>query len=116
MCLAIVALNAHPRLPLVIAANRDEFHSRDAAPAHWWEEGVLAGRDLAGGGTWFGVTRNGRWALGTNFREGVTRDPDAPSRGRLVTHALARNGPPLVGATAIARAGPRPPGSTLQTG
>ena len=51
MCLAVVALNAHPRLPLVIAANRDEFHSRDAAPAHWWEEGVLAGRDLAGGGT-----------------------------------------------------------------
>ncbi|TMG87754.1 MAG: NRDE family protein [Betaproteobacteria bacterium] len=116
MCLAIVALNAHPRLPLVIAANRDEFHSRDAAPAHWWEEGVLAGRDLAGGGTWFGVTRNGRWALVTNFREGVPRDPDAPSRGRLVTHALARNDAPLIGAAAIARDGWRYHGFNLLTG
>ena len=116
MCLAVVALNAHPRLPLVIAANRDEFHSRDAAPAHWWKEGVLAGRDLAGGGTWFGVTRKGRWALVTNFREGVPRDPSAPSRGQLVTDALARNDAPLVGAAAIARDGWRYHGFNLLMG
>jgi uncharacterized protein with NRDE domain len=88
MCLALIALDAHPRYPLVIAANRDEFHARAADPAHWWTPEMLAGRDRAGGGTWFGATRTGRWALITNFREGVTRDPAAPSRGGLVTQAL----------------------------
>jgi len=47
MCLALVALNAHPRLPLLIAANRDEFHARAAAPAQWWKDGTLGGVDLA---------------------------------------------------------------------
>jgi uncharacterized protein with NRDE domain len=116
VCLALVALNAHPSLPLVVAANRDEFHSRTAAPAHWWEEGVLAGRDLAGGGTWFGVTRKGRWGLVTNFREGVPRDPTAPSRGQLVIQALAHNDSPIVRAAAIARDGARYHGFNLLTG
>ncbi len=88
MCLALIALHVHPRYPLLIAANRDEFHARAADPAHWWTHTMLAGRDRAGGGTWFGVTRTGRWALITNFREGVARDPFAPSRGSLVTGAL----------------------------
>ena len=78
MCLAIVALDAHPRYRVVIAANRDEFHARPAAPAHWWTSGILGGQDLIGGGAWFGVTRSGRWALVTNYREGIPRDPDAP--------------------------------------
>ena len=89
MCLALIALHAHPRYPLVIAANRDEFHARAADPAHWWGQDMLAGRDRVGGGTWFGTTHTGRWALITNFREGVARDPAAPSRGGLVTQALA---------------------------
>ena len=46
MCLALVALDAHPRYPLVVAANRDEHHARPAAPARWWDEGWLGGRDL----------------------------------------------------------------------
>lgn len=95
MCLALVALDAHPRYRCVIAANRDEFHARAAEPAHWWDEGLLAGRDLAAGGTWFGVTRAGRWALITNFREGIPRDPHAPSRGALVTRLLRSPGSPL---------------------
>jgi uncharacterized protein with NRDE domain len=88
MCLALIALHAHPRYPLVIAANRDEFHARAADPAHWWTQALLAGRDRVGGGTWFGTTRAARWALITNFREGAARDPAAPSRGGLVTQAL----------------------------
>ncbi len=91
MCLALIALHAHPHYPLVIAANRDEFHARAADPAHWWTATMLAGRDRAGGGTWFGVTRTGRWALITNFREGIARDAHAPSRGGLVTGALDAN-------------------------
>jgi uncharacterized protein with NRDE domain len=89
MCLAVVAIRAHPRYPLVIAANRDEFHARPTQPAHWWDEGWLAGRDLAAGGTWLGVTRAGRWALLTNVREPARHDPAAPSRGALVTTVLA---------------------------
>jgi uncharacterized protein with NRDE domain len=86
MCLAAFALHAHPRFPLVIAANRDEFFARAAAPMAWWADrpGVLAGRDLSAGGAWFGLTRVGRLALLTNVREPGRNDPAAPSRGALV--------------------------------
>lgn len=95
MCLALLAQDAHRRFAVVIAANRDEHHARPAAPAHWWDEGILAGRDLEAGGTWLGVTHTGRWALITNVREPDRRDPGAPSRGALVTRALAETAPPL---------------------
>lgn len=88
MCLAVFALGAHPRYRVVIAANRDEFHARPTAPARWWDEGWLGGRDLEAGGTWLGVTRPGRWALLTNVREPQTNDPRAPSRGALVPRVL----------------------------
>jgi len=92
MCLVVVALDAHPRYALVVAANRDEFHARQAVPAHWGDlppyEGVLAGRDLMAGGTWMGVRRDGRWALVTNVRKGRDNNPKAPSRGELVPAIL----------------------------
>jgi uncharacterized protein with NRDE domain len=116
VCLALIALAAHPRLPLVIAANRDEFHERAALPAHWWPSGMLAGEDRVAGGTWFGVNRAGRWALATNYREGVPRDPSAPSRGELVTRALSDSGRPLVTAAAIAADGDRYHGFNLLIG
>jgi uncharacterized protein with NRDE domain len=116
VCLALVALDAHPRFPLVIAANRDEFHARAAAPAHWWADGTLAGVDLVAGGTWFGVKPEGRWTLVTNFREGIPRDPAAPSRGGLVTRALAEPQRPLVCAAAIASDGGRYHGFNLLVG
>jgi uncharacterized protein with NRDE domain len=116
MCLAVVALDAHPQYRVVIAANRDEFHARPAAPAHWWASEMLAGQDLIGGGAWFGVTRGGRWALVTNFREGIPRDPDAPSRGELVTGALLDQTPPLLAAAATAREGARYHGFNLLVG
>ena len=93
MCLAIVALNAHPRYALVLAANRDEYHARPTQSAHWWTDDddrdpILAGRDLEAGGTWLGVTHSGRWAFVTNVRQGTARDPHAPSRGHLVPRVL----------------------------
>lgn len=90
MCLAAFALDAHPRFPLVIAANRDEFFARPAAPMAWWTDhpDILAGRDLAAGGTWFGMTRTGRLALLTNVREPGSQNPAAPSRGALVVDWL----------------------------
>jgi len=116
MCLALVALDAHAKYRCVIAANRDEFHARAAEPAHWWDEGVLAGRDTVAGGTWFGVTRTGRWALITNFREGIPRDPYAPSRGELVTRVLRDDASPLRSSAALLPDGGRYHGFNLLVG
>ena len=87
MCLIYLAWQHHPRYRLVVAANRDEYHVRPAAPAQWWEDapGVLAGRDLEAGGTWLGATRDGRFAAITNYHDPAAgRRADAPSRGALV--------------------------------
>jgi len=98
MCLAVVALATHPGFALVVAANRDEFHARPAAPAAWGREPpfahLLAGRDLEAGGTWLGVRRDGRWALVTNVRASGTIDPAARSRGELVPQVLDTELPP----------------------
>jgi uncharacterized protein with NRDE domain len=105
MCLAVLAFDAHPAYRIVIAANRDEYHARPALPAQWWPEGWLAGRDLAGGGTWLGITRNGRWALLTNVREAGRKDTRAPTRGALVTAVLDSAEPPLAALAAVAARG-----------
>lgn len=89
MCLVLLAWRAHPDFPLVVAANRDEFHARPAAPAEFWSDhpDILAGRDLEARGTWMGVSRNGRFAAVTNYRGGT--EPSAKhSRGALVTGFL----------------------------
>ena len=90
MCLIYVAWRRDPDYRLVVAANRDELHARPAAPAHWWDDpsGVLAGRDLAAGGTWLGLTRGGRFAAITNYHDPASHRHDAPSRGALVTDFL----------------------------
>ena len=90
MCLILVVWRAHPGFPLVLAANRDEFHSRATAPAAWWigEPAILAGRDLEAGGTWLGITRDGRFAALTNYRDPRLIRTGVPSRGELVTALL----------------------------
>lgn len=86
MCLVLLAYRVHPRYPLILAANRDEFYDRPTAAASFWEEapGLLAGRDLVHGGTWLGVTGGGRVAALTNYRDPNAALKDAPSRGALV--------------------------------
>src|SRR5271168_2953549 len=90
MCLILLAWRSHVDFPCVIAANRDEFHAREAAPASWWptEPQILAGRDLRAGGTWLGITRGGRFAALTNYRDPEQRRAGTPSRGALVTTIL----------------------------
>ena len=93
MCLILFSYRAHPDFPLLIAANRDEFYSRPTAPAAFWPDhpDLLAGRDLKSGGTWLGVTRCGRMAAVTNYRDPARAKPDAPSRGHLVLRFLTGN-------------------------
>lgn len=90
MCLIALALNTHPRYSLVLAANRDEFHARPAAPASWWDDapGIFGGRDLQQHGTWLATARDGRWAAVTNVRRMQLPDPAAPSRGGLISGYL----------------------------
>ncbi|MBB4636386.1 NRDE family protein [Longimicrobium terrae] len=90
MCLIVLAHEAHPRYRLIVAANRDEFYARPTAPAGWWDDapGLLAGRDLRGGGTWMGITRGGRFAAITNVRDMTAVPPGTPSRGELVSGFL----------------------------
>ena len=96
MCLILFAYRSHPDYRLVLAANRDEFYDRPSQPADFWEDApdILAGRDLKAGGTWMGITKTGRLAAITNYREiGSTRE-DAPSRGDLVKNYLAGDSAP----------------------
>ena len=91
MCLILFAWRAHPEHVLVVAANRDEFFERPASAAAFWDDApeVLAGRDLTARGTWLGVTRGGRFASITNYRNPAERMAAAPSRGHLVADFLA---------------------------
>ena len=93
MCLIAFAIDQHPRFPLVVASNRDEFFDRPTERLGWWTPDpgapdVLSGRDLQAGGTWLGLTAPGRIAMLTNVRGGAA-DASAPSRGRIVTDWLA---------------------------
>jgi len=99
MCLLALALDVHARFPLVIAANRDEYHARPTEPLTWWSPAadapaVLSGRDLEAGGTWMGLTAAGRVAMLTNIRTPSQHDPDAHSRGRIVTDWLTGSDDP----------------------
>jgi uncharacterized protein with NRDE domain len=96
MCLIAIAWQVDPRFPLVVAANRDEWRERPTEGAHWWKDHpqILAGRDLRAGGTWMGVTKGGRFAAVTNFRDPSDRRSTALSRGTLVTEYLLDDKPP----------------------
>lgn len=96
MCLILVAWKTDPDYPLVLAANRDEFHHRPAQALHWWQDKptVLAGRDLQAGGTWLGASRSGRIATVTNYREDKHKRRGLRSRGEIVTAFLIDNDNP----------------------
>ncbi len=86
MCLLVLAWHAHPRYRLIVAANRDEFHDRPAAPLGPWQDApqIVGGRDLRAGGAWLAVTGRGRFGVVTNYRELVRTRRHAPSRGALI--------------------------------
>jgi uncharacterized protein with NRDE domain len=94
MCILFVALEAHPEYPLIICANRDEFHHRPTEAAHFWPNHgqLLAGKDLEAGGTWLGVNQHGVVAGLTNIRDPELIQSDMKSRGELVLKALTDEG------------------------
>lgn len=89
MCLLFLCQGVHQDWPLILLANRDEFHARPTRAAQFWRDApaLLAGRDLQRGGTWLGVTRSGRFAALTNFRE-PSRPSGKRSRGDIVRDYL----------------------------
>lgn len=96
MCLIVLSLGQHPDYPLILAANRDEFHARPTQDAHWWPDkpDVVGGRDLQAGGTWLALQKMGRFATVTNFRDAQPPSPRQRSRGHLVTGFLECNSSP----------------------
>lgn len=97
MCLVIVAWRQHSGFPLIVAANRDEFHARPTREAHWWPDqpDIVGGRDLQAAGTWLALHRDGRFAAVTNYRDAVPPSPKKRSRGHLVTDFLLGSNEPL---------------------
>ncbi|MBI3045395.1 MAG: NRDE family protein [Betaproteobacteria bacterium] len=96
MCLILLAWRAHPQYPLIFAGNRDEHYERPSAPADFWpgEPNIFGGRDLEHGGTWLGLTRAGRFAAVTNYRDGPAARPAPRSRGSLTADFLRRDDEP----------------------
>ena len=95
MCLLVLAWKKHPEYPFVFAGNRDELHARPSTSADWWEDAphIIGGRDLQAGGSWLGITRTGRFAVVTNYRDGLKAEPAVRSRGLLVADFLASDMP-----------------------
>ncbi|MEP4889650.1 MAG: NRDE family protein [Aliiglaciecola sp.] len=96
MCILFIAVEQHPDYPLIIAANRDEFHQRPTAQSEFWaaSPNLLAGRDLEAGGTWMGANVNGRICALTNVRDPQKLLSNAISRGHLVSEFLINQDPP----------------------
>jgi uncharacterized protein with NRDE domain len=97
VCLVVVAFDVQRDFPLVVAANRDEFHARPTLNAAWWPDqpDIVAGRDLQAGGTWLGLHRAGRFATITNFRDANSAHARLRSRGHLVTEFLLSEQTPI---------------------
>jgi len=97
VCLIVLAIDARPDLPLLIAANRDERYDRPAAPLSFWADhpDVLGGRDLEAGGSWLAAARTGRFAAVTNLRSAGVPSPSLRSRGELVGGFVTGRMPPL---------------------
>ncbi|WP_210468842.1 NRDE family protein [Sporosarcina sp. 6E9] len=97
MCLINFHLQNHPNYKLIVAANRDEFYARPTRPAQFWEDepNLLAGRDLVQMGTWLGITKSGRFAALTNYRDPAQFGVVKRSRGEIVQNFLVEDTSPL---------------------
>lgn len=92
MCLILFSYNEHEKYRLILAANRDEFYARPTDPISKWNSGsgIIAGKDLEAGGTWMGITPDGKFAALTNHRDPKKNRKDVLSRGLLVSDYLEK--------------------------
>lgn len=93
MCITLFS-TAHPDYHLILLSNRDEFLDRPTARADWWQtphQNILGGRDLQRSerGTWLGITKEGRIAVLTNFRDEGAEISKDKSRGGIVNAYLS---------------------------
>jgi uncharacterized protein with NRDE domain len=118
MCLIFLSLNHHPDYKLIVAANRDEFYARKTAPAHFWVDHpeILGGRDLEASGTWMAMNKKGKISLVTNYRDPAAINPNAPSRGQLVSDFLLYEDTPEQYLTKISERAAQYNGFNLLTG
>lgn len=118
MCLIFLSVKNHPAYKLVIAANRDEFYQRKTAPASFWFDhpSILGGRDLEASGTWMAVNKQGKISMVTNYRDISNINPNAPSRGQLVTDFLLNYDRPLDYLTQVEKKGKAYNGFNLVVG
>lgn len=90
MCIVALAWQVLEHIPLCLISNRDEFYHRPSSQIHEWSHSsIIAGQDLASGGTWMGVSQTGRWAIVTNFRDATDKNNYETSRGHLISQYLA---------------------------
>lgn len=96
MCLIVFSYKQYDAYPFVFAANRDESYSRPTEKAHVWQTSpkILAGKDKKAGGTWLGISENGRFAALTNHRQMDDIKEDTTSRGIIVKDFLLSSGSP----------------------
>lgn len=97
MCLILFRWDPDAETPLTVLANRDEFHGRASHQADFWEDHprILGGRDAQAGGTWLGVTVDGRFAAVTNYRSPSDMQSGGRSRGELPVGFLEGRVPSL---------------------
>ena len=94
MCLLLLGFKKSAQLPVIVAANRDEFYDRPTEPPQLIADRprVLAGRDVRAGGTWLGVNEYGLLVAVTNRHTDQPEQPGLPSRGALCLEALKCDG------------------------
>ncbi|OTG64702.1 NRDE family protein [Acinetobacter silvestris] len=102
MCIVALAWQVLDDQPLCLLSNRDEFYHRPSAQLQAWENSpIIAGQDLQSGGTWMGVTAQGRWAIVTNYRDATDKKTYSTSRGKLIQDFLESNQTPIRFAQAL---------------
>lgn len=102
MCIVALAWQMVPDCPVVLLSNRDEFYAREALPLMEWPASqIIAGQDVLSHGTWLGITKQGKWAVITNFREGQSQQSHERSRGLLITDYLNSDLSPMAFAQSL---------------
>lgn len=94
MCTLAVYVRCAPALPLLVAANRDEFLDRPTADPQLLavDPWAFGGQDLSAGGTWFGVNGAGMVVGLLNRRRPGGPDLGLRSRGLLALSMLQEGG------------------------